>query len=275
MVVGCGALVTAQQSWTAPMNGPKGGNAAHYLAKNWHVPNANFYGHQDVSFTNDPISGDNNTSVLQVKYKEGAYGAMGVGGTSGCEFNVYPFGRSASYESAMVSYQVAFAEGFEWVEGGKLPGIFGGDAAARCSGGNLADGTNCFSMRLMWRSNGNGEAYAYIPENGLCDSGKKNVTCEGGYGVSISRGAIKFKTNTWTKLSVYVKMNDANASNGELKVWQDGALVINASNIKYRTSNKIGATSLMFSTFFGGAGLAYASAVDTSAYFKDIEMSVG
>lgn len=160
----------------------------------------------------------------------------------------------------------------------------------------MADGTNCFSMRLMWRSNGmsffyfdaienkinndpchkgNGEAYAYIPENGLCDSGKKNVTCEGGYGVSISRGAIKFKTNTWTKLSVYVKMNDANASNGELKVWQDGALVINASNIKYRTSNKIGATSLMFSTFFGGAGLAYASAVDTSAYFKDIEMSVG
>lgn len=76
-------------------------------------------------------------------------------------------------------------------------------------------------------------------------------------------------------MSVYVKMNDAKSSNGELKVWQDGALVIDSSNIKYRTSNQLGANSLMFSTFFGGAGLAYASAIDTSAYFKDIEMSVG
>lgn len=125
-MAGCGVLAAAQQSWTAPMNGPKGGNAAQYLADHWHVPNAHFYGHQDVSFTNDPISGDNNTSVLQVKYKAGAYGAMGVGGTSGCEFNACPFGHSASFDSAMVSYQVAFAEGFDWVEGGKLPGIFGG-----------------------------------------------------------------------------------------------------------------------------------------------------
>lgn len=117
------------QTWTAPMNGPKGGDAAHYLSQNWHVPSPNFYGHQDVSFTNDPKSGDNSTKVLQVKYKAGAYGAMGIGGTSGCEFNAYPFGHSASFDSAMVSYQVLFADGFQWVEGGKLPGIFGGMCA--------------------------------------------------------------------------------------------------------------------------------------------------
>ncbi|KAI7876670.1 hypothetical protein K492DRAFT_135013 [Lichtheimia hyalospora FSU 10163] len=257
------------------MNGPKGNGAAQYLSENWHVPEPDFYGHQDVSFVNDPIGGDNNTNVLQVKYKAGAYGARGVGGTSGCEFNMYPFGESSSFDSALVSYQVAFDKDFEWVEGGKLPGIFGGNERDRCSGGNLADGTNCFSMRLMWRAHGEGEAYAYIPENNICNSKQENVTCSNGFGVSISRGAFMFKTNEWTKMAVYVKMNDANQSNGELKVWQDGSLVINTSNIKYRTSDQLGANSLMFSTFFGGSAEAYAPAVDTLAYFKDIEISVG
>lgn len=60
------------------------------------------------------------------------------------------------WESMMVSYEVAFDKGFEWVKGGKLPGLRGGSPNG-CSGGNQADGTSCFSTRMMWRTSGQGE----------------------------------------------------------------------------------------------------------------------
>jgi hypothetical protein len=46
-----------------------------------------------------------------------------------------------------------FEEDFEFVLGGKLPGIFGGvgDLSYRCSGGRKDDRCKCFSLRLMWR----------------------------------------------------------------------------------------------------------------------------
>lgn len=61
-----------------------------------------------------------------------------------------------AWESMMVSYEVAFDEGFDWVKGGKLPGLRGGSANG-CSGGSQADGSDCFSTRIMWRTDGEGE----------------------------------------------------------------------------------------------------------------------
>jgi hypothetical protein len=57
----------------------------------------------------------------------------------------------------IISYEVAFDSGFDWVKGGKLPGLRGGPDPNNCSGGNQANGTNCFSSRLMWRTDGAGE----------------------------------------------------------------------------------------------------------------------
>ena len=58
----------------------------------------------------------------------------------------------------LLSYEMAFEEGFDWVKGGKLPGLRGGLNSTGCSGGKLASGMDCFSARLMWRRNGNGES---------------------------------------------------------------------------------------------------------------------
>lgn len=60
----------------------------------------------------------------------------------------------------MVSYEVAFDTDFDWVKGGKLPGLRGGNLDG-CSGGNQADGDNCFSARLMWRQGGMGEGLRF------------------------------------------------------------------------------------------------------------------
>ncbi|CDH49252.1 polysaccharide lyase family 14 protein [Lichtheimia corymbifera JMRC:FSU:9682] len=272
------------QTWIAPMNATKGADISQFMSENWGVVNHNFYGKEDVSFTSsDPVGGSSSSSsnttddsgIIEVQYKAGSYAAKDDGAIGGCEFNAYPFGESASFDSALLSYQVAFDDGFDWVQGGKLPGIFGGGDDEKCSGGDKADGSNCFSLRLMWREDGEGEAYAYIPDDEICDSKQNNVTCIDGFGISFSRGAIKFNTNEWTKMEIYVKMNDASDSNGELKVWQDDSLLIDASNIKYRTTDQLGVSSLMFSTFFGGGSKEYASSTDTSTYYKNIEFSVG
>ena len=54
-----------------------------------------------------------------------------------------------------LEYEVYFPTGFEWVKGGKLPGFLGGPIG--CSGGD--DPYGCWSVRLMWRREGAGEAY--------------------------------------------------------------------------------------------------------------------
>jgi hypothetical protein len=68
----------------------------------------------------------------------------------------FPIGKTAV---AQLTYTVRFAADFDWVKGGKLPGLSGGPA--NVSGGRPADGTNGFSARLMWRKDGRGEAYVY------------------------------------------------------------------------------------------------------------------
>jgi hypothetical protein len=79
----------------------------------------------------------------------------------------------------------------------------------------------------------------------------------------------------WTHLEVYVKLNSGSNTNGILQVWQDSSLVINQPHIQFRSSDSVGISSLMFSTFFGGGSPEYATHVDTSTYFKNIQFSTG
>lgn len=57
----------------------------------------------------------------------------------------------------LLSYEVAFDKGFQWVKGGKLPGLRGGSDTSGCEGGAEPNGTDCWSTRLMWRTAGEGE----------------------------------------------------------------------------------------------------------------------
>src|SRR5262245_52668249 len=68
----------------------------------------------------------------------------------------------APRDSLHLRYSVRFPDGFNFVKGGKLPGLFGGSVG---SGGRVPDGTNGFTTRLMWRKHGDGEVYAYLPSS--------------------------------------------------------------------------------------------------------------
>jgi Polysaccharide lyase 14 len=104
----------------------------------------------DVSFANDPFATSNPAPVFTVDYPTGSYSD----GTGGTEFSTYFNNTGTPFGTVLVSYEVAFDTNFDWVKGGKLPGLRGG-SLSDCSGGVYS--SSCFSMRLMWRTEGAGE----------------------------------------------------------------------------------------------------------------------
>lgn len=87
------------------------------------------------------------------------YPAGGFGtNSSGSQFyTLWNTSDGSSFNSMVLSYEVAFDSNFDFVKGGKLPGLRGGPEPDGCSGGLAANGSNCFSSRLMWRTSGRGE----------------------------------------------------------------------------------------------------------------------
>lgn len=96
--------------------------------------------------------------VLQVTYPEGGFGSSG----SGAQFYSLWNSTGDPFRTVLLTYEVAFDSTFDWVQGGKLPGVRGGPDADGCDGGSASDGT-CFSTRIMWRKSGDGEG-TYNPK---------------------------------------------------------------------------------------------------------------
>lgn len=142
-------------------------------------------------------------------------------------------------DHACLRYQVRFPDGFDFVKGGKLPGLYGGDAP---SGGHQADGYNGFSLRLMWREDGQGELYTYVAEP------------QDAYGVSIGRGNWRFPRGEWVSVELEAMLNTPGKQDGVVRVWVAGQPVVERTDIVYRDTPALGVDGLMFSTFFGGTG---------------------
>ncbi|KAG8862228.1 hypothetical protein FRB96_001807 [Tulasnella sp. 330] len=189
-------------------------------------------------------------------------------------------GGDFAFENAkeiLFSYAVYFEPGFEFVRGGKLPGPYGGstpEIAYGCSGGRKEDRDQCFSLRLMWRRNGDGEIYAYLPlteENTdvLCKVPPKSEQ-NPDYGFSVGRGAWRFKPGKWTVIAQRVKLNDIGVANGEIDIWANGEKVICATGIVIRENSDTVVRGAHFQTFFGGHQQEWASPKTQCALFANI-----
>ena len=121
---------------------------------------------------------------------------------------------------------------------------------------------------------GKAEAYAYLPPEDETVCKKSEVICNEKYGTSLGRGLINFTRKKWSKIEIYTVMNDPGEHNGELRVWQDGRIVIDLKGVVYRTQKTFAVSSMLFSTFFGGSSKEYATPIDTYAYFKNLQFSV-
>jgi hypothetical protein len=158
-----------------------------------------------------------------------------------------------------LTYQVRFPEGFDFVKGGKLPGLYGGKGN---SGGEIPDGTDGFSTRYMWRADGAGEVYAYLP------SSEER-------GTSLGRGCWSFPPGEWTTIRQRVQLNTTDESDGRISVWQDDRLVLDRGGLEFRTTDGLRIDGLFFSTFFGGDDSSWASPVDQHVDFAEFTLTEG
>ena len=157
-----------------------------------------------------------------------------------------------------LSYEVQFERGFRFAKGGKLPGLWGGGAVGGCARRRDLG----FSTRYMWTRSGDGFLYSYFAD--------RDTRC--GKPIFPPRSkAIRFDTGRWHKLEQLVVLNTPGRSDGVLKVWFDGELMIDRRRVRYRDRAKVKIDGVMFSTFFGGASRGNASPRDQKTWFRNFE----
>lgn len=239
-------------------------NSTNWINK-WNISNFT-YGEENLSFINNPTN--KSELMIKIKYPKGSYKPSNENNVGGIGF--YTKFKQNNIEHAIFEYQIYFQKKFLWKKGGKLPGLYGGITG--CSGGIDAEDNNCFSTRYMWRKNGEGELYAYLPKN------QKNNFCEDilgkcendEYGFSIKRGSFKFKSGKWNKLKQEIKLNK-NSYDGTIKCYINDKIIIDEKNVNFRQNKSVQISGIDFETFFGGGSKDYATPKDQYVLFKDFK----
>jgi polysaccharide lyase-like protein len=197
-------------------------------------------------------------AVLRVTYPAGAASkrAEAEDGTADGGVQAYLRLPHDSQDQARLRYYVRFQPGFDFVKGGKLPGLYGGTVT---SGRKIPNGTNGFSTRYMWRTGGAGEVYAYLPSSVE-------------HGTSLGRGSWQFVPGRWTLTEQEVRLNTPGQADGSITVWVDGNQVFQQNGLVYRTTRDLKIDGLFFSTFFGGGDSSWASPSDQYAEFAEFSL---
>jgi hypothetical protein len=133
-------------------------------------------------------------------------------------------------EAACLTYSVLPGDGFSFGRGGRLPGL---------QGSSPADGTS-FSVRFAWNADGALETYPQLPQwaEGRSLDGK--------------RGKTALKPGHWTELEQEIVLNAPGKADGILRVWQDGRLVVERTDVVFRTSPSVTLSGVLAETV-GGA----------------------
>lgn len=191
-------------------------------------------------------------------------------------------------KEVVMSYRMMLENGWMWAKGGKLPGVFGGDGekAYRCTGGNQESRCTCFNVRLMWREDGEGELYTYLPPVPSNDKALSAVPPRSikntDYGYSVGRGAFSLKdaVNRWMSVAIRIRLNQPGKQDGQMELWIDGRSVISVDELVIRGNGKqdedqvdgdrARLQGMHFQTFFGGHKEEWASPRTQHAWFADV-----
>ena len=184
-------------------------------------------------------------------------------------------------------YQVYFAPDFDFVNAGKLPGVWIGDPGA--SGGEwIPKGGSC---RVMWRTdNGSSPhlvAYLYFPteiggsqQAAISKQNIKGVKTTGETGVDVWRkeknGTAPFPITrgSWISVSFRLVLNALGKSDGSLTLSVNGQQQT-VNNLTWRESD-LKINGIMMTSWFGGSTVAdYASTKDERAQFRNFWVKKG
>lgn len=196
------------------------------------------------------VTDDEQGKVLRVHYPEGAVGANRGGVQFKCKLG-------ATTDAACAEYRLKFQEGFDFVKGGKLPGLCGGQCN---TGGDKCSGTDGWSARYMWRRQGKAVVYLY------------DMTMQSyGTDIELNHPALfHFEPGRWYTIRQCIEMNDPGIRNGNVRVWIDGEQMLDYKYAKFRSAESLGINLFYFSTFFGGGSADWAPTKDECIYYDDI-----
>jgi hypothetical protein len=169
------------------------------------------------------------------------------------------------HRACELSYELLFDEGFEFVKGGKLPGLCGGPETI--TGGKTCTGHDGWSARLMWRKDGRGQAYVY------------HAAKQKDYGDEFDfPDDVHFPIGVPLTVRIAVGMNEPGRCDGTLRVWMTDAanhsqLVVDRSDLQYTNTDTIGVDSVLFNTFHGGHDASWAPRHACSACFTEFRVT--
>jgi hypothetical protein len=176
-----------------------------------------------------------------------------------------PLPDGGAIKSAFLSYWVKFDPAFQWVRGGKLPGLCGHG----CPIAGAKVGPDRFSLRYMWRKGGEGEVYSYLtyPPNSV-------------YGLEMGTGSWTWSTDgAWHHIQEELVLNGGNANDGVVRVWYDkpatAAPDFEQKNLRYYDRTKypeLGIDTFVFTTFHGGHDRSWSPTMESVAEFADFQL---
>jgi len=171
--------------------------------------------------------------------------------------------ESGPVDHVFLRYFVRFPANFEFVKGGKLPGLVGGSAPTGC-----VDDTTGFSARMMWRTGGAAVQYMYFPE--------KMNACGDDYPYTSGGSEVVFEPGTWHTVEHRLVMNTPGEHDGVLQAWFDKKPALDEQAFLFRLAGaSYGVDTLYFSTFFGGSDGTWAPPSAQTADFDDFIVSTG
>lgn len=199
---------------------------------------------------------------LRVFYPKGKIGPADSGAQAPLQLT-----RGREY---FLSYWVRFSSDFSWGTtefAGKVGlGLAGG---ASCSGGQVCDGFNGFSSRMIWRSGGKAAIYYY------------HMGHAGQYGdfVDLTRpdgSLILYPRGQWVNLVQRLRVNTVTAgtanADGEIDVWYNGVQAAAVRGLRFvRNADQV--DRAYFSSFAGGATASFAPANDSWIWCDDLKVS--
>jgi hypothetical protein len=195
--------------------------------------------------------------VMSVFFNKGGVGYRSFVCCNGTQWKT-PVG---SHEELYLSYDVMFEEGFEFALGGKLPGLYGGEFIG---GGNIPDGYDGWSGRMMFHPDG--EMISYVYHAGMSSKYGDNIP----WGFNERKHFIPGK---WHNLELRYVMNTPGVANGVIQGWFDGELVMDKRDFLFRNTESIKISGLIVTTYFGGHTEKWASPRDQHVFFDNFIVS--
>ncbi|MFN3786568.1 MAG: polysaccharide lyase, partial [Thiothrix sp.] len=198
-------------------------------------------------------SRDGKGQALRIKLPQGA---AGCSDDTTCA-NWKPH-LGAKLDSLYYSYWVKFPENFDFVRGGKLPGI--GSFEPR-TGGDKPNGNDGWSVRVMWEKAGRLGQYVYHPDQPQA------------FGEFFPWDAPLPEKGKWYQVKTLVRLNTPGKHDGVITTWLNGKQVFDKRDLRFRNGNNLQIERFLFTVFFGGTGAEWAPPRDMLVYLDDFTLS--